>query len=152
MANWRGLTWNHLHELRKKIKQISTIMKWKSNTECVNAQIPHLASTRRVLYVVFRTATSLDVSHVQLLVQDLDLQSVRRKQKILQKLQWELLQEGISPKGGNKMLKGWRLDMFWTHFIKAAIHNFVCLLNFFQMFDLTTKFPGEATVILLGVF
>lgn len=38
---------------------------------------PHLASTRCVLYVVFRSTARLDVGQVQLLIQDLDLQSER---------------------------------------------------------------------------
>lgn len=42
---------------------------------------PHLASAGRVLDVVFRTAAGLDVSQVQLLVQDLNLQKDEKKKR-----------------------------------------------------------------------
>lgn len=44
---------------------------------------PHLASAGRVLDVVFRAAAGLDVSQVQLLVQDLNLQKDKKKKRFI---------------------------------------------------------------------
>lgn len=49
-----------------------------SRTERAATRIAHLASARCVFDVVFRSTASLDITQVQLLVQDLDLRGARR--------------------------------------------------------------------------
>lgn len=80
------------------------ILRSSGQSERRPALKPHLASAGRVLDVVFRAAAGLDVSQVQLLVQDLNLQKDEKKKRF--RTHEGGRQEGTSPTGGDWMLKG----------------------------------------------